>query len=606
MQAVILAAGMGKRLGELTKNNTKCMIKVNGITLIERVLTQLSSFPLKRVIIVIGYKGEELRNFLGNTYNGLAIEYIENKIYDKTNNIYSLSLAKEELQKDDTLLIESDLIFEDSLFRLILDNPYPNLALVDKYETWMDGTMVRLDDENNIVNFIPKKAFKYSDAGQYYKTTNVYKFSKEFLTTHYVPFLEAYTKALGNNEYYEQVLRVITLLDNCDLKALPLTGQKWYEIDDIQDLDIAESLFAPSGKQVSLYQKRFGGYWRFPNLLDFCYLVNPYFPTRRMREEMKANFDILLTEYPSGMNVNSLLIAKYFGIKQRFACVGNGAAELIKSLMEKLGGNIGVVFPTFEEYPNRLDNQTVIPYVPDNKDFTYTVEELQAFFEDKPISSLLLINPDNPSGNFISMPDMQNLIMWTQRKNIRLIIDESFVDFSTEGKLNSLLSNDILEKNEHLIVIKSISKSYGVPGLRLGVLATSDTGLIDSIKKDVAIWNINSFAEFYMQIFGKYEDDYQRACKKFVAERERFWGLLQQIPYLRVIPSQANYFLCEIISDYSAGELTRLLLERYNILIKDCSAKAAFNSRNYIRIAVRGEKDNNRLIDALSAINNRV
>ena len=606
MQAVILAAGMGKRLGELTKNNTKCMIKVNGITLIERVLTQLSSFPLTRVIIVIGYKGEELRNFLGNTYNGLAIEYIENKIYDKTNNIYSLSLAKEELQKDDTLLIESDLIFEDSLFRLILDNPYPNLALVDKYETWMDGTMVRLDDENNIVNFIPKKAFKYSDAGQYYKTTNVYKFSKEFLTTHYVPFLEAYTKALGNNEYYEQVLRVITLLDNCDLKALPLTGQKWYEIDDIQDLDIAESLFAPSGKQVSLYQKRFGGYWRFPNLLDFCYLVNPYFPTRRMREEMKANFDILLTEYPSGMNVNSLLIAKYFGIKQRFACVGNGAAELIKSLMEKLGGNIGVVFPTFEEYPNRLDNQTVIPYVPDNKDFTYTVEELQAFFEDKPISSLLLINPDNPSGNFISMPDVQSLIMWTQRKNIRLIIDESFVDFSTEGKLNSLLSNDILEKNEHLIVIKSISKSYGVPGLRLGVLATSDTGLIDSIKKDVAIWNINSFAEFYMQIFGKYEDDYQRACKKFIAERERFWGLLQQIPYLRVIPSQANYFLCEIISDYSAGELTRLLLERYNILIKDCSAKAAFNSRNYIRIAVRGEKDNNRLIDALSAINNRV
>ena len=94
--------------------------------------------------------------------------------------------------------------------------------------------MVRLDDENNIVNFIPKKAFKYSDAEQYYKTTNVYKFSKEFLTTHYVPFLEAYTKALGNNEYYEQVLRVITLLDNCDLKALPLTGQKWYEIEDVR------------------------------------------------------------------------------------------------------------------------------------------------------------------------------------------------------------------------------------------------------------------------------------------------------------------------------------------------------------------------------------
>ena len=602
MQAVILAAGMGKRLGELTKNNTKCMIKVNGITLIERVLTQLSSLPLTRIIIVIGYKGEELRAFLGNTYNGLAIEYIENKIYDKTNNIYSLSLAKEELQKDDTLLIESDLIFEDSLFRLILDNPYPNLALVDKYETWMDGTMVRLDDENNIVNFIPKKAFKYSDAEQYYKTTNVYKFSKEFLTTHYVPFLEAYTKALGNNEYYEQVLRVITLLDNCDLKALPLTGQKWYEIDDVQDLDIAESLFAPSGKQVSLYQKRFGGYWRFPNLLDFCYLVNPYFPTRRMREEMKANFDILLTEYPSGMNVNSLLIAKYFGIKQRFACVGNGAAELIKSLMEKLSGNIGVVFPTFEEYPNRLDNRTVIPYVPNNKDFTYTVEELQAFFEDKPVSSLLLINPDNPSGNYISKVDVVHLAKWCKDKKVTLVVDESFVDFSEQSVDNTLLTNEILEENPNLVVVKSISKSYGVPGLRLGVLASSNLLLIDRVRKNVPIWNINSFAEFYMQIFNKYEQDYKQACRLFIRERDRFYVDLQQIGYLRIIPSQANYFLCEVISKYSSKELTELLLNEYNILIKDCGTKKAFRNGEYIRIAVRSTLDNQRLIDALKEL----
>ncbi len=605
MQAVILAAGMGKRLGELTKNNTKCMIKVNGITLIERVLNQLSSFPLERVIIVIGYKGNELKAFLGYFYNGLSIEYIENPIYDKTNNIYSLSLVKRELQEDDTLLIESDLIFDDSLFQLILNNPCPNLALVDKYETWMDGTMVRLDEDNNIVNFVPKKAFKYSDVDQYYKTTNIYKFSKEFLRTHYVPFLEAYTKALGNNEYYEQVLRVITLLDNCDLKALPLTGQKWYEIDDIQDLDIAESLFASSENQLSLYQKRFGGYWRFPGLLDFCYLVNPYFPTRRMREEMKANFDILLTEYPSGMGVNSLLIAKYFAVRQEFVCVGNGAAELIKSLMEKLDGNMGAVFPTFEEYPNRRDNQTVISYIPANNDFTYTVEDLKAFFEDKPISILLLINPDNPSGNFMPIPDVRNLIEWTRHKNIRLIIDESFVDFSTGGTRNSLLLNSVLERNEHLVIIKSISKSYGVPGLRLGVLATSDIGLINSIKKDMAIWNINSFAEFYMQIFGKYERDYQKACKKFVVERERFWCLLQQIPFLRVIPSQANYFLCEVISTYSARELTRLLLEQYNILIKDCSTKSAFNGRNYIRIAVRDEDDNNQLINALYDINKK-
>ena len=554
MQAIILAAGMGKRLGDLTKDNTKCMVKVNGVPLIDRLLTQLSRFSLVKVIIVIGYEGKKLRDYIGQEYKGLAIEYIENSIYNTTNNIYSLSLAKQQLQEDDTLLIESDLIFEDSLFDMILNSPDSNVALVDKYETWMDGTMVHLDEENNIVNFVPKKTFKYSDVSSYYKTVNVYKFSKEFSRSKYVPFLEAYSIAWGNNEYYEQVLRVITLLDNTDLKALPLTGEKWYEIDDVQDLDIAETLFADSSGKLSLYQKRFGGYWRFPGLLDFCYLVNPYFPSRKMREEMKANFDTLLTEYPSGMGVNSLLASKYFGVKKEYICVGNGAAELIKSLMSYLDGNLGVIYPTFEEYPNRRESRTIISYIPDNIDFSYTVEDIQLYFEHKDISSLLLVNPDNPSGNFISKTDLLELAFWAKRRNIHLIVDESFVDFAVDGLNSSLLYNELLESYPNLIVMKSISKSYGVPGLRLGVLATSDIELISWMKTNVAIWNINSFAEFYMQIFGKYESDYKMACEKFVAERSRFFKSLQRISFLRVIPSQANYFLCEVTNKYTSSD----------------------------------------------------
>ncbi|WP_320990197.1 aminotransferase class I/II-fold pyridoxal phosphate-dependent enzyme [Bacteroides sp.] len=602
MQAIILAAGMGKRLGDLTKDNTKCMVKVNGVPLIDRLLTQLSRFSLVKVIIVIGYEGKKLRDYIGQEYKGLAIEYIENSIYNTTNNIYSLSLAKQQLQEDDTLLIESDLIFEDSLFDMILNSPDPNVALVDKYETWMDGTMVHLDEENNIVNFVPKKTFKYSDVSSYYKTVNVYKFSKEFSRSKYVPFLEAYSIAWGNNEYYEQVLRVITLLDNTDLKALPLTGEKWYEIDDVQDLDIAETLFADSSGKLSLYQKRFGGYWRFPGLLDFCYLVNPYFPSRKMREEMKANFDILLTEYPSGMGVNSLLASKYFGVKKEYICVGNGAAELIKSLMSYLDGNLGVIYPTFEEYPNRRESRTIISYIPDNTDFSYTVEDIQLYFEHKDISSLLLVNPDNPSGNFISKTDLLELAFWAKRKNIHLIVDESFVDFAMDGLNSSLLYNELLESYPNLIVMKSISKSYGVPGLRLGVLATSDVELISWMKTNVAIWNINSFAEFYMQIFGKYESDYKMACEKFVAERSRFFKSLQRISFLRVIPSQANYFLCEVTNKYTSSELTRILLCENDILIKDCSTKKAFGGRNYIRIAVRGKEENNKLVEVLLSL----
>lgn len=602
MQAIILAAGMGKRLGDLTKDNTKCMVKVNGVPLIDRLLTQLSRFSLVKVIIVIGYEGKKLRDYIGQEYKGLAIEYIENSIYNTTNNIYSLSLAKQQLQEDDTLLIESDLIFEDSLFDMILNSPDPNVALVDKYETWMDGTMVHLDEENNIVNFVPKKTFKYSDVGSYYKTVNVYKFSKEFSRSKYVPFLEAYSIAWGNNEYYEQVLRVITLLDNTDLKALPLTGEKWYEIDDVQDLDIAETLFVDSSGKLSLYQKRFGGYWRFPGLLDFCYLVNPYFPSRKMREEMKANFDTLLTEYPSGMGVNSLLASKYFGVKKEYICVGNGAAELIKSLMSYLDGNLGVIYPTFEEYPNRRESRTIISYIPDNTDFSYTVEDIQLYFEHKDISSLLLVNPDNPSGNFISKTDLLELAFWAKRRNIHLIVDESFVDFAMDGLNSSLLYNELLESYPNLIVMKSISKSYGVPGLRLGVLATSDIELISWMKTNVAIWNINSFAEFYMQIFGKYESDYKMACEKFVAERSRFFKSLQRISFLRVIPSQANYFLCEVTNKYTSSELTRILLCENDILIKDCGTKKAFGGRNYIRIAVRGKEENNKLVEVLLSL----
>lgn len=604
MQAIILAAGMGRRLGEYTRDNTKCMLPVNGERLIDRVLGQLSQLGLSRVVIVVGYKGQNLIDYIGHRYDDrLKIEYVNNPVYDKTNNIYSLSLAKDKLQEDDTLLIESDLIFDDSLFRMILDNPYPNLALVDKYETWMDGTMVRIDEDNNIVNFIPKKAFKYKDVDSYYKTVNIYKFSREFSQNKYVPFLDAYSKALGNNEYYEQVLRVITLIDNAELKALPITnGAKWYEIDDVQDLDIAETLFADKDEFMYRYNMRFGGHWRFPKLLDFCYLVNPYFPTAHMKDELRANFDILLSEYPSGMYVNSLIAAKYFDIRQKYTVVGNGAAELIKSLMERVEGRIGVVYPTFQEYPNRKEQTEIIGFTPDNDDLTYTADDLIRFYADKQLSTLLLINPDNPSGNFIPMVDVLRLATWCKERGIFFVVDESFVDFSEDFRNNSLLHNEILQAYPNLAVMKSISKSYGVPGLRLGILASSDEELINWMKHDVSIWNINSFAEFYMQIFGKYQKDYDRACQKFIAERERFMARLTDIPFLRVIPSQANYFLCQITEKYTSEELTRRLLMDFNILIKDCDNKDGLENKNYVRIAVRDQKDNDTLVEALKTL----
>ena len=603
MQAIILAAGMGRRLGELTKNNTKCMVEVNGVKLIDRVLTYLSHLSLKRIVIVVGYKAENLVNYIENQYGNLNVEFVENPIYDKTNNIYSLALAKDKFKEDDTLLLESDLIYEESMLRLLVDNQQPDLALVAKYEKWMDGTMVTIDDDCNILNFISKKEFKQSEVDKYYKTVNIYKFSKSYINNQYLPLLEAYCQMKGNNEYYEEVLRVLTMIDKSSLKALPIGDEKWYEIDDIQDLDIAETIFAEGDLKLKKYMKRYGGYWRFPKLLDFCYLVNPYFPTPKMKDELRANFDVLLQEYPSGMFVNSLLAGKYFNIRQEYVCVGNGAAELIKSVMEQFADKkIGVVYPTFEEYPNRMPAENIVKYIPQNPDFAYTAEDLKKFFDGKDVKLLLLVNPDNPSGNYIKKNDVLQLVKWAAERNIHIIVDESFVDFTDNHKDNSLLHNDILESNPNLMVMKSISKSYGVPGLRLGVFATSDKEIIAKMKKNVAIWNINSFAEYYMQIFAKYEKDYQEACDKFIEERRLFINELRQIPFLRVIDSQANYFLCEVTNKYTSTKLTRILLDKADILIKDCSTKSAFGGKNYIRIAIRDRKDNSKLVETLKKL----
>ncbi|WP_392486351.1 NTP transferase domain-containing protein [Haloimpatiens sp. FM7315] len=348
MQAIILAAGMGKRLKELTNDNTKCMVKVNGVTMIERMLSQLDKLNLSSITMVVGYKGEELQKFVNDLNIHTPINYVNNEIYYKTNNIYSLYLARNYLLQEDTLLLESDLIFEDSVLNKIVKDSYPSLALVAKYESWMDGTVVTLDENNNIKEFLDKKHFKFCDINNYYKTVNIYKFSKEFSNSHYVPFLEAYSKALGDNEYYEQVLKVITLLDKPEIKATTLNNESWYEIDDVQDLDIAESIFTNSPEdRLTKIQNRYGGYWRYPGLIDFCYLVNPFYPTPKLLDEIKANFERLICDYPSGMDVNSLLAAKYFGIDKNEIVVGNGAAELIKSLMEKLQGKIGIVIPPY-------------------------------------------------------------------------------------------------------------------------------------------------------------------------------------------------------------------------------------------------------------------
>jgi len=596
MQVLIPAAGMGKRLGDETANKTKCMVKLGDKTLIEHCLDSVTKHQITRIIIVAGFEKNKLKEFLGDEYNGTKIVYVDNDDYDKTNNIYSVFLAKDYLLEDDTILIESDLIFDPIIFEMVFENKCKDLAVVDKYRAWMDGTVVKVDDDFSISHFIPKNSFNYDEIDTYFKTVNIYKFSKSFLKEIYVPFLEAYSKALGKNEYYEQVLKIIVNLDTKHLKALTLNGQMWYEIDDAQDLDIADIMFSPPEKKFDLLSNRYGGYWRFDELIDFCYLVNPYFPPKKMIDEIDFSLQKLMQSYPSGQEVQAMLAGKMFNIPKEYIAVGNGAAELINILKNCMSHKFGIYGPTFEEYTARF--QDIDLKVSKNDGFSYAHEDIMDL--SKQNDGVILINPDNPTGNFIDYDGIIKILEEFKLSKKILVLDESFLDFADNGFNSSVIKKSVLKKFSNLIVIKSIGKSFGIGGLRLGVLASSNKELITKIKKDISIWNINSVSEFYLQIISKYYDEYIEACEKLKYSRKILMEGLEEIEYIQPYPSQANYIFCKLINKDSR-ELAIKLCNEYAILIKDCSNKKSIN-QNYIRIAVRDIRDNEYLLNCLQNI----
>ncbi|MBD9030528.1 MAG: aminotransferase class I/II-fold pyridoxal phosphate-dependent enzyme [Butyrivibrio crossotus] len=604
MQSIILAAGLGSRLGELTKECTKCMVKINGITLIERMLRQLDRYGMDRIIIVTGYKGDILKDYVQNLRINTPVVFVDNSDYRHTNNIYSLWLTREFLEEMDSLVLESDMIFEDRVIEKMLAIDNGCGTFVARPRPWMDGSIVKLDEDNNIVYFVDDEEVKRIDPSYYHKIVSIYKFKKRYVSEKYMTYLNEYVKKNKDNNLYESLLKVIDLDVEKKIPAEILDEEQWYEINDIQDMDIAESMFADGNEKVRKYLQRYGGYWRYPAMRDFCYLVNPYFPNERFMNEMKSNFDVLVREYPSGMAVNSLLAGHFFGVRTENICVGNGTAELIKSLMENISGNIGMVYPTFEEYPHRKKDVEVIPYYVVDKDFDYSVDDIMSYYEGKDISAIVLVNPDNPSGHFISKKDILRLEDWCRSKGRKLIVDESFIDFVEDDEWHTLLDMEVLLNHPSLIVLKSISKSFGVAGLRLGVIATADTDLIAFMKKDVAIWNINSFAEYYLQIIEKYRDDYYEAMEKFKEVRKRYLDKLSKIKGFKVYPSQANYVMCHIENSVTSTELADILLNRYNVLIKNLASKEGLNKGNYVRLSVKSDEENDYIVNALMEIFN--
>ena len=249
MQALILAAGTGSRLKQYTEKIPKCMVPVNGVPMIERAVDSLVEAGIKHLCIGLGYKADVLKDFVRTTLDvngrlrGMSIEFVENPVYDRTNNIYSLYLAREIFKRDDTILLESDLVFDKRLIADIIACDAPNLAVVSRREDWMDGTCTLLDPNDNITDFIAKNAQNPNDADKYYKTVNIYKFSKDFISAYYLPFLQTYMDVFGKNNYYESCLKFLAQTDPALLKGFKIPGSSWYEVDNPDDLRCAEERF---------------------------------------------------------------------------------------------------------------------------------------------------------------------------------------------------------------------------------------------------------------------------------------------------------------------------------------------------------------------------
>lgn len=597
MQALMLAAGMGKRLGKFTNDNTKCMVEVAGKKLIDRAIEAVKLAGINKFALVVGYEGQKLIDYINSKYSNCGIEFsfINNKDYATSNNIYSFYMAKSIVESEDTILLESDLIYDVSLIKKIVEHPAKDVVTVAKYQSWMDGTLVMIDDNNNITQFVDKNDMKYEIIDQYYKTVNIYKFSKEFCKNIYIPFLEAYMKAYGLNSYYETPLKVIAHVAKTPLVAYEVGDLPWYEIDDEQDLDISEVMFSSGKKKYDNIISKFGGYWRYSKMLDFCYLVNPYFPPKTMLDKIKQEMPILLTSYPSGLNMQNMNAERIFKVNQENILVGNGAAELINALGLTLTGKVAVGLPTFNEYVRCFRNCELVKIDNSQWDYSHNLQYLKEITRE--VDALMIVNPDNPSGYTLSQEEIEELLDEANKNSCKIIVDESFIDFANSDKRYTLLSNEILSRFTNLIVVKSISKSYGVPGLRLGILASYDKILLKKIRDLMQVWNINSFAEYYLQIYNLYEKTYLSSCDKIASERTRMIKELHKIDGIKVYDSEANYVMIDL-KNVSSYDFCVKMLDRYNILIKDLSSKNYFYGKNFVRIAIRSKEENDILIKA--------
>lgn len=585
MQAIILAAGIGNRMRPLTDNTHKTLLKIGSETIIERIINGLCENNIFDITVVTGYRSEELVNFLKNRYNNVNFQFIHNEKYTETNNIFSMSLAFEKMTiSRDIILIESDLIYEPKVIEKIIKSPHRNVAMVDKYKRGMDGTVVKLVGDV-ITNVIPThlqgKNFDFSNK---YKTLNIYKFSKEFCNNEFKKMLTYYAKTFDNNCYYELILGILIYMQREVIYAEILGNEKWAEVDDPNDLRIAEFIFCPK-KRLEILENSFGGYWSH-KILDFCFIRNMYFPNFSILSEIKNSLPALLHNYGSKQCILSEKLSYFLGYKKERLHVLNGASQAYPVIQKYFEDKkVLIPSPTFGEYTRIFKN--VLTYT---DEVGFDLDEIRS--KSKNADLIVLVNSNNPTGSQLPSDWIYDFAKTNPNKTF--IVDESFIEFS---KYKSIITRLEFEELENIIIIKSLSKSLGVPGVRLGYAYSCNKDFNEYLSQSIPIWNSNSVAEFMLEIMLKHKKSLENSYTQTIEDRESFIENLKKLDFIdKVYESGANFVLVKLKTD--SKEIVNTLLSEDLIYVKDISNKFD-DGKSYLRLAVRLPEENEYLVTSL-------
>lgn len=591
--ACILAAGVGSRLKKYTNDRTKGMVEVNGEPLINYSVRSLIEGGVTKFYIVTGHFADELMRHLNTTFSTVDIEYIQNDDYSTTNNIYSLHLALPHLFKyDEIVLIESDLWVRHEEALSFLKDSRSNLVLASPFQYWMDGTCITINENTHeISGFVSKSDIHRFVGKKLYKTVNWYKFSGAFLRSVYKHFIDAYVESFGKNAYYEDVLKVIASVNPKLFNSYLVHDNSWMEVDDADDLSRATQLSAGINDKVEMLVNRFGGYWKYSFFDDLTLLVNPHFPTDGMMDEMISASRQALREYPSNLATISRIASKTLSCDEDEILVGNGASELMSILSKVTAGREYIICPPFFMEYHRLfkDTLTVFPRAFPSKSMKSSILEMVEMSR----ADLIIVNPNNPTGEFCERDFLEDVLSKLKDQGRRLILDESFIDFFESSE--SLLNSKTLHLYNNLIIIKSYGKSFGVPGLRLGIIASADLILLSDIKNYLPIWNVSSTAEVFLDLLPRYINSYKESLAVIKSEREWLEERLQGLG-LDLYKSRANFVLFKLEKDladyfqefsYQRGMLVKKLFERNGL------------DGTFFRVAVRERSQNEKLIEVI-------